>query len=309
MTLSLFVLAAGAPACSQPIELGPQWLEVGAGDRTYVAIEDGQTLSIVAGPQGGHMIALGLRAGGVIPGDPLDPTEIDNPRATFRINPVGSEDVVGITTVQRGLTTVDENTFELVGTWLVFNPSVDTALYFERDLRVDATLVDSLGNTLTGSATVFARAPSTSAGRCPRSQQFDVDPGKIVRRPGDHAQHAAAQIDHTQQQMISRRRRHVRAIGDEAALKGNVTRLPVGRVVQAKHLDFGAVVHQEQLVARQHVGVVDAGQMQSDLSRQRVDDWVAPFDQSARAKQEVVARGDTIAVLVHVEATVGPWRR
>ena len=138
---------------------GPAWVEMGAGETEFGALGDGDVVQIVAGPQGGYMIALGLRAGGVVPGDPSDPADPDNPRTTFRAADPDTGDVLGIVTQQRGLITVNDETFELVGSWLIFNPTIDTSMYFDREIGLSVSLVDALESDTLDEVSVVVSAP------------------------------------------------------------------------------------------------------------------------------------------------------
>jgi hypothetical protein len=140
-------------------DLGPSWVVIGQGDEHHAELADGDDVSIILGPQGGYMVPLSLRAGGILGGDPDDPTDPDNPRVTFQafLQEDGEgADPLGSITVVRGLDAVDEAEFELLGTWLVFDAAVDTSVYFDQPLRVDARIADPLGNEATDSVVIDA---------------------------------------------------------------------------------------------------------------------------------------------------------
>ena len=139
------------------VDLGGAWADLGAGERDYVPLDEDDSVQIVLGPQGGHMIALGLQAGGILGGDPADPTEPDNPRITYQC--LLGDQLLGSITVAAGLQPVGDGALEIVGTWLVFDSSVDTSLYFDEPLRLSALVVDSRGHSAGDEVTVLAVAP------------------------------------------------------------------------------------------------------------------------------------------------------
>ncbi len=124
---------------------GPAWVELGTGVADFVSLADARDVAIVTGVQGGYMIPLSLRAGGVVAGDAADPSSPDNPAVAYRAYLVDSGLPVGVATRVRGLTTVDRDTVELVGTWLLFDPTVDRAELFDRDVRIELELTDATG--------------------------------------------------------------------------------------------------------------------------------------------------------------------
>jgi len=160
LALTLLGCGGGVGAGETADPLGPAWVDLGAGESAYSPLEDGGGVEIVMGPQGGYMIALALRAGGVVGGDAADPTRPENPRVTYQAHLEGSGATLGSITVINGLTAVDEQTFELVGTWLIFDSSLDTAEYFDQMIDVDVFLIDSDGRETGAGAAVTALAPA-----------------------------------------------------------------------------------------------------------------------------------------------------
>ncbi len=160
-TAALLSLVAVSCTPADEPELGDAWVVVGAGEESYSELVDEDEVPIVQGPQGGFMIALSLQAGGVVGGDPLDPTKPANPRATFQAFP--SEDPeaapLGSITVVRGLTPIGGKAFELLGTWLIFDPSLPVESYFDTDMEIVVTLVDTEGDTASDSVAITALAP------------------------------------------------------------------------------------------------------------------------------------------------------
>ena len=143
-------------------DLGPTWVELGQGELQHDELADGDEVSIVRGPQGGTMVALSLEAGGVLAGDPVDPTYPDNPRVTFQsfaLDDAERSQPYASITVVRGLQEAGDGALELFGTWLVFDAALDEALDFDQALAVNVRIVDALGNEATDTAEATALGP------------------------------------------------------------------------------------------------------------------------------------------------------
>jgi hypothetical protein len=152
VTTVFVVLSAFVAGCG-----GDAWVEVGTGRAEHVDLVDGDEVEIVEGPQGGYMIAMSLVAGGVMAGDPADPTDPDNPRVTFQA--FADDDVdraapLGSITIIRGLDRADDGALLLAGTWLIFNAALETTEYFDQAIVVDVRIVDAHGSEAADSAAV-----------------------------------------------------------------------------------------------------------------------------------------------------------
>ena len=149
--LGALLLALLLPGCA---DLGPAWVEVGDGQEQHTGLLDGDEVPIVLGPQGGYMIALSLGAGGVVSGDPADPTDPRNPRVTFQAFQPDEPEPLGSITVVRGLSPMDDGDLQLLGTWLIFDAALDTSVYFDQLIDVEAQITDARGNEATDSVRV-----------------------------------------------------------------------------------------------------------------------------------------------------------
>ncbi len=138
---------------------GEGWVALGTGAEEYTLLLDGSTVSIDLGLQGSHMVVLAIQAGGVDPGDPNALADPDNPRIQFRGFSVDTGEQIAWGDLRRGLTTVDEDTFELAGAYVVFNGGLDESEYFDREIRVEVTLVDAEQTTYVDEVIVTAAAP------------------------------------------------------------------------------------------------------------------------------------------------------
>jgi hypothetical protein len=197
-------MLAFAPGCGGSEPEGPDpnaWIALGAGDQQYLGLADGDRVQIVLGPQGGHMIALALRAGSVEPGDERDPSDPANPRITFRALRPLDDSTLGIITQQRGLSPADDDIYESYGTWLTFSSAIPTDVYFDTEIRVQVDLVDARGAQPTDEVTVMAITPPVTASV---GGDLDVDPGEVIRRANHDAEHAAGDVGDAQQQGVTR---------------------------------------------------------------------------------------------------------
>lgn len=286
---------------------GPAWISLGAGDTSYAELADGSEVDIVLGPQGGYMIALAVQAGGVVPGDDGDPADPDNPRITFRATRMATATTLGIITQQRGMTRVDDEMYEVTGSWLVFNASVDTAEYFDQMVEIDVELVDTDGRATADSVTVMLVAPPVEQSAA--LLDLDVDPRVVVGRTDHDAQHAASDVDGAQEQEVTRFGRDVCAGAEEALLERDVSHVAGVGVVDVHHGDGLAVTLERQRVVGADPRVVDSSDMEEHVPRERIGDRVAPLDERARTEQKVIAVGGLVAVLGHAKPALAVRRR
>jgi len=136
-------------AAEEPEPVPESWCELGYGEESWSAAATDDPVEIVLGPQGGYMIAFGLQASGIEGGDPSDPTVTENPRATFqaRLSADPDGDPIGSITVMAGLTPV-EGVLQLVGIWLILDPTLPLDDVFNQPIDVTVDLVTSGGVTL-----------------------------------------------------------------------------------------------------------------------------------------------------------------
>lgn len=132
---------------------------LGTGAEEYTLLQDGSTVAIELGLQGSHMVVLALQAGGVVPGDPNELADPDNPRSQFRAFSVDTDEQIAWGDLRRGLTSVDDDVFELAGAYVIFNGGLDESEYFDREIRVEVTLVDAEQTIYVDEVTVTAAAP------------------------------------------------------------------------------------------------------------------------------------------------------
>ena len=69
---------------SQPrADAGPEEIELGTGALGFEPLEDGQSLLLVAGTQGGYHFVVNARIRGLLSGDPSIPDALGNPQTRF----------------------------------------------------------------------------------------------------------------------------------------------------------------------------------------------------------------------------------
>ncbi len=254
VTVAAVLFGAGCEADEEPIpDLGPTSAELGAGEDDYTYLEEDDEVQIVLGPQGGHMIALGVRAQGIWAGDPDDPTDGKNPRTTFQAFLAGEEQPLGSITVARGLSSANED-LELLGTWLIFNSAHDTAVYFDKSLDITVSIVDTYGNTAEADVTIMAIAPeeepdeedtSTAWLLSPAAPllDFDIEPGVVVGRVDDDSELSARDVRHAHDKPVAVVRGDGRVSGVETFLVGHVALQPIFGVVHGEQGDEGDAAH------------------------------------------------------------------
>src|SRR5690606_15592460 len=78
------LLLAGCGGDGPPDPEGMPEVEIGTGMISFLPLEDGQPLDLVAGPQGGYHFHVHARMRGMAPGDPRDQNAPGNPTTWFR---------------------------------------------------------------------------------------------------------------------------------------------------------------------------------------------------------------------------------
>jgi hypothetical protein len=144
----LLLLAACDP------NLAPD-LEIGTGEIAFVSLEDGDTMQIIQGPQGGFHLLTSLRVHGIAAGDRGDLTEPTNPTITFDVRGEDGDSWIAIGPLTQGLDTAPLNqrpfTHQLTGRFAILDITGDDELAGQTvDLSVqiaaqdDITLEDSV---------------------------------------------------------------------------------------------------------------------------------------------------------------------
>jgi hypothetical protein len=275
-------------------EAGSAWARIGAGERSYAPLLDGAAVPIVLGPQGGYMIAVGVQAGAIVAGDPHDASEPTNPRVTYRALRQSDGRVLGVTTRKQGMRALGDATFEQSGTWLIFDPALDTASYFDTQIRLEVIVVDELARTASDDVVIIAAAP--------QSAHLEIEPAEVVRRARHDAEHTAGEVERAQQQAVTRLGGDLGTRHLEALLERRVALVTWRAVLGREELDLASRVDQVQLVAHDDVRIVGARDVPEHAAGERLVHRVDPLDQRTGAQQEVIVVRDLVSQLGHPEA-------
>jgi hypothetical protein len=93
----LVLALAPSQACdcdSQPrADAGPEEIELGTGGLNFESLEDGQSLLLVAGTQGGYHFVVNARIRGLLSGDPSMPDALGNPQTRFSMFDEGGRQI------------------------------------------------------------------------------------------------------------------------------------------------------------------------------------------------------------------------
>ncbi len=310
--LVLAVVACGTATDSgvfDPEELGPATLQIGAGEKIYQPLEDGTSIPIVMGLQGGHMVAMGMRVTGIVSGDPSDPSHPDNPRFTFRASLAETEEPLAIITLQRGLFDGPDGAAMIWGSWMIFNPAVETAAYFGKEIEIGLRVVDVLGTELETSVMVMAVAPGENdeAVPPPTASLLDLDiyPGEVIWRVDDDAKIAARQVGGPEQKVVPSLWADIKdPLLMETSLKRHIPGLTAVGTVDIDHSQWLPVVHQEEFIAGGDPRLIDPGDVQKNAPCDAVFERVDPLYQRTSAEQKVVVGSDLVTVLIHRKLAV-----
>jgi len=96
--------------------------EIGTGEATFEPLVDGAPLPFNLGPQGGWHVFGSFRATGVLPGDPEDFANPDNPTVSFQVSQGGAS-LGGYTDLPRPMDPAEGGGWEIVGDTLVLDIS------------------------------------------------------------------------------------------------------------------------------------------------------------------------------------------
>ena len=141
---------SGCQVAEVPVDPG---IELGTGELEFEALDDGDELSLIRGPQGGYHFLGSVRTKGIEAGDPDDLTHPDNPTVTFQAN-ILDMDLVPNAQYEQGLdeNQVDPWTHEMIGRLAILdighNVDADNQMA-GLDVRFSVTVVDASGDEYT----------------------------------------------------------------------------------------------------------------------------------------------------------------
>jgi len=142
------VLAGCSPSPTVPV-LDPD-LQLGTGVSSFIAVEDGDEVVIVFGPQGGYHLDGSLRVQGIDPGDEDDLSDPRNPLTVFQVRREDGTIVSGLQgadTIEyrQGIDATDTpGVYEMVGRRILLDIESDSELVGET-LSVSVSVEDADG--------------------------------------------------------------------------------------------------------------------------------------------------------------------
>ncbi len=146
LPLLLMLLAA----CGSPK------IEIGTGEIAFQALEEGGTIEVVKGPQGGYHIVSSVRVAGIAPGDSEDLANPSNPIITFSVDNAGVE-LAPISRFQQGLEPASTRdggfTHEMLGRFAVLDIATPEEVV-GATVEFTVTVEDASGTVLTDSRTL-----------------------------------------------------------------------------------------------------------------------------------------------------------
>ena len=127
-------------------------VELGAGSEVFAPVAEGAHVTAMIGPQGSPMLIFALRARGVLPGDPMTPSESDPEGRVVCTDAAGQVTAQGQN--KRGLApTSQPDVFVLSNLW---TPLYTGAPSGQLMLRCTATITDASGHMASDVRTVIA---------------------------------------------------------------------------------------------------------------------------------------------------------
>jgi len=131
----------------------PATIHIGTGAVVFEALEGGEDVKVVQGPQGGFHILGSFQGSGLHPGTWEDFTDPDNPMVSFSIREAGVS-LGGFDSLPRPLKVRTDGTLELVGEYVVLEiGNMDEATF--RTVTFGVEVKDTCGTTVEDSVEVF----------------------------------------------------------------------------------------------------------------------------------------------------------
>lgn len=149
------IACTGGPAGVDCDQSGSPSAQVGGGSDSvgFVALQSGDPMTVVLGPQGLYMVTPSVRVQNMAGGQAGRVGDSDDPRVEFQLYQ-GSTNIGGSAREYLGLTSTADGS-EVLG---VFTPfTVDISTYINQTITVKVDVVDACGNHATGSLDVVAQ--------------------------------------------------------------------------------------------------------------------------------------------------------
>ena len=154
----MLLTLAALLGCTDPVEeLTPQAI-IGTGEWAWEDLEDGASMPVIQGPQGGYHLLGSVRIVGLEAGDPDDLRDPDNPTTTFEVL-LNDQNLTPTSSYVQGLDPVlDEETpwsHEMIGRFAILDITDDDELD-GLSLTLGVRVVDVTGKEARDNLTIIA---------------------------------------------------------------------------------------------------------------------------------------------------------
>jgi hypothetical protein len=151
-----FGLALLASACGGEEDLGPPTATLGSGDTAFEPLDDGDSIFVIQGPQGGFHVLGSVLVSGIEPGDANDLQDPSNPTTAFTVF-VGNDRVdADASSYTQGLDPSDSSDgYEMIGRFVILDIMNDSELD-SVDIRLAVEVVGTNGNSASDSRLLVA---------------------------------------------------------------------------------------------------------------------------------------------------------
>lgn len=179
--LPVIAVASTLTGCSDaPETLGEA--EIGTGMFSFAALADGESLDLIAGPQGGFHFIVHARMRGLSPGDPQQPGLPDNPTTWFRVlDEDGTRvDIPEVRQLGYAPQASGEDWYILPSGRILLIANAAAPRLYGRPVTIEVQIRDASGRMAgdTARITAVAYPPALDAGP-PDAGPPDADPGSL----------------------------------------------------------------------------------------------------------------------------------
>ena len=154
------VLVTAWLGCGNDVEVqpdaGPPSLALGTGLTRFEALDDGDEVFVILGPQGGYHLLGSLHASNINPGNPKDLSDPSNPTIVFEVFSGADRVDAMASTYTQGLKPATDGV-EMVGRQVILDIANDSQLEGQT-LRFVVTVMDTDGVTVRSEKEVIAKA-------------------------------------------------------------------------------------------------------------------------------------------------------
>lgn len=155
--LALAMGCKGEPDGEDTVPKLPPMVEIGTGETEFVPLEDGDTIYIVYGPQGGYHFNGSLRVQGIEAGDPDHIDDPRNPITIFEAFEGDNRVDMDASTYKQGIDPVDgePGVYEMIGRRVILDITSDAVLD-GKEVRMTVRIEDVNGVVVEDGRTLLA---------------------------------------------------------------------------------------------------------------------------------------------------------